>query len=314
MHIEINYDEKSIMKKGFPKIRKLGAVSPCGETTPFVFNNRVYRLELEDTSRGLNSYVGVAALIRDRETGEVLSHFAEECYYHSLYQEGDMVYVIGVKSIPPLYSGDTYMIYESKDLIHWSGRELLSNPGWKYYNSSLTRGPEGYVLCMEAGEPAEHVGPHPFTCFFATSKDLIHWDFMEYEKGFSKDRYMGGPWFHYSKGWYYLISVTSLPCERYTNYIYRTKDFDTWEVGGYNPILMPDEEDRKISPYCYDMSAELLKEIREGFISSNSDIDMCDWNGRTLITYIVGNQRGFYYLAEAEYEGTVDEFLASYFE
>ena len=47
-----------------------------------------------------------------------------------------------------------------------------------------------------------------------------------------------------SRGYYYLIAVTELPCQRYTNHIYRTKDFDTWEVGFYNPILMPGEEDR----------------------------------------------------------------------
>ena len=41
---------------------------------------------------------------------------------------------------------------------------------------------------------------------------------------------------------------------------------------------------------------------------------MCDWQGKTIITYIVGNQLGFYYMAEAEYDGTVDELLAAYFE
>ena len=108
--------------------------------------------------------------------------------------------------------------------------------------------------------------------------------------------------------------MTELPCARYTNYIYRTKDFDVWEVGLYNPILMPDEEDRKISPYAYGLKPELLTQIRTGFISSNSDVDMCDWEGKTLITYNAGNQRGFYYLAEAEYDGSVDEFLAANFE
>ena len=314
MSTELNYDARTRMTKGFPKIKKTGAVSHCGESAPFVFNDRLYRLELDDPSRGTAFEKALGALIRDRESGEVLSRFAQGCYYHSLYQEGDIVYVIGTKSIPPMYCGDTYMIFESKDLVHWSERVLLSNPGWRYFNSSLTKGPDGYVLCMEAGSPAEHVGPCPFTCFFATSPDMIHWTFEDYGKGFSKNRYMGGPWMRYSNGWYYLISVTELPCLRYTNYIYRTKDFDTWQVGAYNPVLMPDEEDRKISPYVTDLSAEQINEIRTAFISSNSDIDMCDWNGKTLITYNVGNQLGFYYLAEAEFEGTVDEFLAVFFE
>ena len=77
---------------------------------------------------------------------------------------------------------------------------------------------------------------------------------------------------------------------------------------------MPDEDDRKISPYAYDLSPELLEEMKTGFISSNSDIDMCERDGKTLITYNAGNQLGFYYLCEAEFEGTNQEFLESYFE
>lgn len=77
---------------------------------------------------------------------------------------------------------------------------------------------------------------------------------------------------------------------------------------------MPDEDDRKISPYACDLSPALLREIRTGFISSNSDVDMCEWNGKTLLTYNAGNQLGFYYLCEALFDGSPDELLAAYFE
>jgi len=310
--MEINYDQSSVMLGRFPEIHKLGAVSPNGECTPFVFHDRLYRLELSDPSRGTDSSAPICALIRDRETGTILSRFGLGCYYYSLYQENDTVYVIGTKSILPGLSGDTLILFESRDLVHWTERELLSNPGWLFCNTSMTKGPDGYVIAVEANEPAEYVGI-PYTVFFAVSLDMVHWTWMDYDKGYPKHRYLGGPWFRYSRGYYYLIAVTELPCQRYTNYIYRTKDFDTWEVGFYNPILMPGEEDRKISPYAYDFSPKHLDEIRTGFISNNSDIDMCDWNGKTLIVYNVGNQLGFYYLAEAEYDGTVDDFLESYF-
>ncbi len=311
---EINFTPTTKMKKGYPQIKKLGAVSPYGEATPFVFNNRLYRLELMDPTKGLDANAPTYAVIRDRETGEILSQIGEGCYYYSLYQEADTVYIIGVKLRLPYHAGDTLWIFESQDLRTWTERELLSNPGWDYYNTSLTKGPNGYVLLMEAGEPRKFVGEHPFTLFFATSPDMIHWTFMDYDKCFSKERYNGGPWMRYSNGWYYVISVAEMPCYRYTNYIYRTKDFQTWEVGIYNPILLPNEEDRKISPYFYDLTPEFVNEIRDCFISSNSDIDMCDWNGKTLITYNVGNQMGFYYLAEAEYDGSVDAFLAACFD
>ncbi len=141
MTTETNYDASSRMTKGFPKIRKLGAVSPNGESTPFVFRGRSYRLELSDPSRGLDPGTQIAAVIRDRETGKIISRIAEDCYYHSLYQENGTVFVIALRSQKPEFCGDTLMIYESRDLIRWSKRVLLTNPGLKYYNSSLTKCP-----------------------------------------------------------------------------------------------------------------------------------------------------------------------------
>lgn len=308
---EINYNSQTVMKNGFPKIKKLGAVSPNGEMTPFVWDGRLMRLELDDPSNGTDSNVKREAFIRDCQTGKVLSRFADNSYFHSAYIEDKKAYVLGVDN----KDRGTVRIYESSDLINWTDRVLLTNPGWVYYNTSLAKGPDGYVLLMEAGEPKEHVGNFPFTLFFATSPDLINWTFMDYDLGFSKQRYMGGPWLKYSRGYFYLISVTELPCERYTNYIYRTKDFKQWQVGLYNPLLMPDEDDRKISQNAHsDLTDELKEQIKTGFLSSNSDIDMCDFNGKTYINYLAGNQHGFYYMAEAEYDGTVAEFLERNFE
>lgn len=52
----------------------------------------------------------------------------------------------------------------------------------------------------------------------------------------------------------------------------------------------------------------------EVFISSNADIDMCDWNGKVYIHYGACHQHGFYYMAEAEWDGMVAEFLKANFE
>ena len=312
--MEINYNASTKMEAGFPTIRHLGATSPCGESSPFIWHGRAMRLELMDESRGTDSYAVTKALIRDRETGEILSEFGEGCYYYSLYQEGDTVYVLGTVSQRPLLSGDTIRIYESTDLKTWRSRDLLRNPGWRYFNTSLTKGHDGYVLLLESNYPEKLVGV-PFTLFFATSDDLIHWTHMSPDKAFSRERYNGGPWMRYSRGWYYVISVTELPCQRYTNYIFRTKDFDTWEVGYYNPLLSPTQEDRKISPKAMGFTPERLAEIPNGFLSSSSDMDLCDWpeENKVLITYNLGNQLGFYYMAEAEVQGSLDDFLEANF-
>ena len=47
---------------------------------------------------------------------------------------------------------------------------------------------------------------------------------------------------------------------------------------------------------------------------NNSDFDLCDYNGKTIITYSWGNQLGKEFLALAEYHGNSREFLQSFFE
>jgi len=310
---EFTYDASTKMAGGFPSIRKLGAVSPNGEASPFVWKGRWMRLELEDSTRGVDSAYPTQAIIRDRETGEVLARFGEGCYYYSFYMEDDTAYVLGTKSMPESHDGDTILLYESRDLVHWSEpRVLLTHPGWKYCNTALTKGPEGYVILMEASFPSEELGV-PYTFFFAKSPDLVHWTFLDREHSYNPNRYNGGPWMKYHNGWYYVISVTELPGPIYTNYISRTKDFETWYLGKYNPILMPDELDRVISEKAFDLTPAHLEEIKTGYLASNSDMDLWEHEGKTLITYNVGNQLGFYYLAEAEYDGPLGELLERYF-
>ena len=79
---------------------------------------------------------------------------------------------------------------------------------------------------------------------------------------------------------------------QYTNYISRSKDLETWEMGKYNPILMPSNEDKNISPNMRNVTEKDLERIRTGYNINNSDIDMCDWQGKTYITYACGNQQG----------------------
>lgn len=310
---EINYDKTTKMKRGFPKIKKKGAINRSGEMTPFVHKGRLMRMELIDPTRGLGVAEGerpkVVACIRDVGTNEILSYTGEGCYFYAAYTENDVVYITGVV----MEHRDTIRIFKSEDLIHWESWDLFTRPGWTYFNTGLTKGPDGYVLLMECNTPTDIVGV-PFTHFFATSPDLKNWTFMSNDKSSSKEYYTGGPWLRYSGGYYYMIVVAQLPCARYTNYIYRTKDFEAWEVGLYNPLLMPDEDDRLIAPSLTETDPKFLEEIGTGFLSSNSDMDMCDWKGKTYINYLAGNQKGFYYMCEAEYDGTVDEFLAANFE
>ena len=315
---QFNYTEETKMMRGFPKFKRNGAVCPNGEMTPFVHKGRLMRMELNDPTGGTDGAHETPALIRDVETGEIISYVGDNCYYYSAYVEGDTVYVLGTeRQCNPdglVRTTDTIFVYVSTDLRNWEKRVLLKRPGWKLLNTALTKAEDEYVILIEFYEPEEYVGPYPYTFFTARSKDLVNWEFDDPDYTFFRDRYMGGPWMRYSEGWFYVISVTELPCVRYSNYIYRTKDFRHFEVGLYNPLLSPTEEDRVIAPYAVDLSDEMREKIKTGFLISSSDVDMCDWNGKTYLNYLVGNQLGFYYMVEAEYDGTVAEFLKAQFE
>ena len=93
---EYNYDAATTRSNRYPRIKKLGVCSPNGEMTPFVWKGQLMRLELDDPLNGTDSTVLRQAIIRNCESGEVLSRFAEDSYFHSGYLEGDTFYVLGV--------------------------------------------------------------------------------------------------------------------------------------------------------------------------------------------------------------------------
>ena len=93
----------------------------------------------------------------------------------------------------------------------------------------------------------------------------------------------------------------------------RTRDLKEFEIGLTNPITSPDDLDKQvIRPERF--TAEELDYIEHAVNCNNSDFDMCELDGKTLITYSWGNQYGKEFLALAEYDGTNEEFLKSFFE
>ncbi len=319
---EILYNKDTLMENDYPKIKKLGACSPNGEMTPFMWKGRLMRLELVDESKGTDTKSGCAT-IRDVEAGTFLSYFAEDSYFHSAFVEEDTIYVTGVDK----NRRDTIRIYESKDLVNWKSRDLFTNPGWIYFNSQIAGNAEvGYYIILESGPhvypvgmwdteyPKNFIGKNSWTMFFAKSSDMIHWEFLDYEEPFSKDEGTGGPALKYSDGWFYLMADCLLPRKIFVNYMYRTKDFKDWYVGYYNPIMMPSDEDRQISPRYTDITDAERERLKTAFHVNNTDLDLCDWNGKTYINFACGNQKGNYWMAEAICDMPMAEFLKSYFE
>lgn len=301
------YDEDTLMMRGEPPIRRLGACSAGLEMTPFVHEGKLYRVE---TTRGDAAHTH--ARVVEVETGRILSTFGDERFnfYSGFYEDGTM-YVFCTGS----GTRSTCWRFSSRDLIQWDCVLLFDMPGFRFYNTGVAHGPDGYRMCIEAKEPRELVG-NPFTCFFLRSDDLLHWTMLPpAEYAYPKERYCGGPCLKYADGWYYLILVEEMPCCRYTNYIHRTKDFKTFETGKYNPLLpYGAPEDRVLSSRAANLSPDFAERITTGFISSSSDVDLCEFEGKTYINYLLGNQLNFAYMCEAEYDGPMSDFLARFFD
>ena len=110
-----------------------------------------------------------------------------------------------------------------------------------------------------------------------------------------------------------VICLEALPCVRYAPYIYRTRDFREWDVSDLNPVMMFGDDDR----YAHKLSNFSPKEmelLETGLNINNSDVDLCEFEGKTYIYYANGDQMLYSFLEEAVYDGGLDEFLKGFFE
>lgn len=84
-----------------------------------------------------------------------------------------------------------------------------------------------------------------------------------------------------------------------------------WNPSPLNPVLKASPEDKQIANPK--LTAEQRQHIAEAEDINNSDIDFCPYKGRLVISYSWGNQRGKEFLATAVYDGSLEEFLRSWF-
>ncbi len=313
---EINIVQRKISGK-YPKIQKQGIISSNGgEMSVFVFKGRLMRLE--NFWGGFNGTPGPCAAVCDYVTGEFFSPVGGDgSRFYQSYCVNDRVYVFATAE-------NCVYRYESGDLVNWEKKLVLEMPeNFMLYNTAVCRGDGKYMMAIECGYrdgadgnrlENEHIGT-PFTEFFAESADLKNWNLLPPEKSYSKERYIACPALEYHDGYYYMICLEAFPAWRFAPYIYRTQDFETWEIGFYNPVLVPSEED--LHPKAGVVLTQ--KELEKNFShlnTNNSDVDICEFEGKTYILYCSGNQGvtwgGMY--CEALFDGPMDKFLTSFFE
>jgi hypothetical protein len=304
-----------------PLLRKLGTLD-CDiiEATPVVWQGRLLRFEYvqarhwaNDTGRSFYHFV-------DMETGAETARFAWDHSYGSAHVEGDLMYVLGT-----VRGGKSAMeVFWSADLEHWESQPALELPGWGFYNQSVCKGPDRYVMAFEVGEPPELVGQR-FTLFFAESQNLRDWQVLPPEDHvFGRDRYAACPVIRWVEPHYYMIYLElfhtppDAPVETWQlencllePYVVRTQDFVHWESSQLNPVLSVSAEDKLLANPHF---SEAQKAHIAGAVNrNNSDVDLCEFHGQTILLYSWGAQSGVEFLAEAVFDGPLDEFFRAWF-
>jgi hypothetical protein len=291
-----------------PKIEILGTID-CDvvETTPIVFNDRLYRFEYIRKRYYANDTENSYFRFYDVESGDTTASFAQGYHLGSALVEGDKVYVFGVDE----WGGENMKVFCSKDLINWESCGDISLKGFAIYNNSVCKNSDGkYIMLIELGKPVEEIGI-PFTARFLESNNLRNWQLLPLEYMFGKDFYTGGHFLTFESGYYYLTYLESLPGPLYETYITRTKDLVNWERSLLNPFMAPSSADKKIANST--LSKEQIARTTDAVNLNSSDHEFCEFQGKTIMYYSWGNQKGAEFLAEAKYDGTIKNMLKAFF-
>lgn len=311
-----------------PVIRKLGAIQKGMEQTPVVFRGTLFIVESREADALCDcQYIRV----RNEKTGWISEPFGRQHYFASAFATGDRVYVFAtsLRDAEPMTmyhseneaewhdprGGHTIRMYSSADFVTWEESDILTCPEKRLWNTSVCYGNGKYVMAVEVSAEPGHETPaigHAFTCFFAESADLKHWEWMPDDRSYTAKRYNACPALRFADGWFYMICLEEFPCARYAPYIYRTQNFTDWEVGLHNPVMMWGDDDRKVKEGCR-LTPEELDLLENGLNINCSDLDLCELDGKVHIYYANGDQMTYSFLCEAVYDGSMTDFLKGFF-
>ncbi len=182
------------------------------------------------------------------------------------------------------------LMTSSKDLVNWTPHvAVITAPtGSTVLNSSVSHGPNGFIMAYETCEPNT-------TCFnarFAQSDDLVNW--QPVGTIFKPDVYAACPTIRYSSGYYYVFYLKMINAASFETHVVRSRDLITFE-----------ERD----------AAVLAPNADEGH--NNSDFDLVEFNGQVFMQYAVGYQlNGFAPWSDiksATFNSSMEYFLKSLF-
>lgn len=272
-----------------PRLIRSGiASSDFGETTPFIFNNRLLLACVGlPWSRG-KALDDLYLWILDAADHSILAQFGKGYGFSSAYAENGRVTIFTAKTDPESNGAKKIESFTSTDLKNWDHHTVLEAlPGEELFNESVCRADGRYIMAFEARDDKYP----PFTLYFAESQDLINWRRIP-NTVYGVDRYTACPAVRYVAGWYYLFFLEHrTPRWWFEMCLTRSRDLIHWQDSPKNPVLDPEDVE----------------------LCNASDLDLVEFNGKVYAYYLYSNQRGMGSATWAEFQGSLKDFVEYYY-
>ena len=281
--------------------------SPLVETSPFVFQEKLYLLENNQRfwdipgAKPGDDFHEDEIRIRDLETDQVIATPLKNHGFGTVLTWEGRVYVFAgdYGEGKPWRKMTEITMTSSEDFVNWSKPKtvLRANDKEYFFNTAVTRGKNGFVLLYETSDKQWQ----PFTFRYMSSNDLENWEEIP-GAIYGKDKYVGGPALYYEGGWYYTLYLESLQ-PGYETRITRSKDLIYWEDAPEDRPFVTFNPEHKNIPL-------INPEIAE---NNASDVELCYFQGETILYFTGSDQTTAGDLQRATYDGTPRELLEHFF-
>lgn len=289
-------------------IEKQGRLgSPLVETSPFVFKDKLYLLENNQRfwdlpgSKPGDHFQEDEVRIRDLSSNEIVSVPLKNHAFGTVLTWEDRVYVFAgyYGENKPWRKITEIVVTSSTDLKEWTKPEIIlrANPDEYFFNTAVCRGKDDFILLYETSDPQWP----PFTFRYVRSMDLKNWQEIP-DAMYGKDKYVGGPALYYEGGWYYTLYLESLK-PGYETRITRSRNLIDWEDAPTNRPFVTFDPNHKNIPLIDPQISE----------SNASDVELCYFNGKTILYFTGSDQTTGGDLQWATFDGTPEQLFAHFF-
>jgi len=283
-----------------PVLVKLPFSFPRGiENTPVVYRGRPWSVQDWRSTRH-DDQDQAYLLILDLVTGEEVARLGKGFSFVSAFVNGDELHVFGTENTNTEWTKDVYRFW-STDLKTWQQQRVVTRQGDEHlFNTSVCRDDRGYVMAYESNQPVQ------WSFRFARSADLAHWEPVPDVQfaDLAEQTACANPTIRYCAPYYYVLYggwrwkgpgvryEYLLPETKYVTFLARSRDLALWEL---SPTRAP-----------------MLDPVPgEGI--NNTDADLFEFEGRTYIYYMTGDQATWGTIRVAMYAGPMGEMLAGFF-